>query len=167
MVNKKDFIWLYVSIASFLLLSISFLLMPIDSTADHIKFISILPGIMFWGFLALGVATQIILTHMRKKWISKNKRDITQGNRVGIISFMKNIPATIADVAFVLSVVGLVIALIATDSTGYVCYIFMAMSVFSFSMHCIFNGKNYFFIKNKDKICKALQDEQSRQSERE
>ena len=48
---KKDFMWLSISIAGFAILSVSFLLMPVESHAV----ISKIAGVMFWFGLVIGI----------------------------------------------------------------------------------------------------------------
>lgn len=164
--KNKEVALLYTSIGSYFLMSVSFLLMPIDFAAKGLQIINLLIGIIFWVFLALGIITQCVLGHLRKKWFLKNRiRRFKFSNKIGLISFAKNMQACIADGIFVISLIGLVISVVATSGIGYACYIFMALLVFSFCMHCILNGKIYYYIMNQDKIKKALQKERAGQNE--
>lgn len=146
---KKARILLSGSVVSFFLMSASFLLMPIDLMANAVV------GIMFWIFFLLGIVFQIILASQKESWIQneqKRKRRLHK-KRVGIFSFMQNFLACIADVICVLCIIGLIVSVYLTNGIGYVCYIFMAMLSFSFCMHCILNGKIYYYITNqKNKI---------------
>ncbi len=154
--KNKEYTFLYVSIGSFFLMSVSFLLMPIDFAIKGLQIINSLVGIMFWVFLALGIITQYILGHSRKKWFLKNRiRRFQFENKIGLISFFQNPFAIAADIVMLSSLIGLVISVIATNGIGYACYIFMSLLVFSFCMHCILNGKIYFFLTNQEKILKA------------
>lgn len=156
--KKKEIILLYISIGCFFLMSVSFLLMPIDFATKGLQIFNLLIGIMFWVFLLLGIITQFILGHMRKNWFIRNRiRKFQFRSKVGLISFVQNLPACIADGIFVISLIGLIISVIATNGIGYACYIFMALLVFSFCMHCILNGKVYYFLTNQDKILKSSQ----------
>ena len=49
--KKKDYTLFCISIGSFLLMSVSFLFMPIDFAARGMKIISLLIGVIFWVFL--------------------------------------------------------------------------------------------------------------------
>ncbi len=156
--KKNGLILLFVSIGSFFLMSASFLLMPIDLEAKGLQNYSSAIGIMFWVFLLLGIVTQFILGRMRKNWFIRNRiRRFQFRSKVGLISFAQNLPACIADGIFVISLIGLIISVVATNGIGYACYIFMALLVFSFCMHCILNGKVYYFLTNQDKILKSSQ----------
>lgn len=167
--KKTDYAWLTASIISFLLLSISFLLMPIESknASDEVSIISILAGALFWISIVCGIATQAVLSHRIKSWLASNR--IRSGRLVrkcGLISFFKNPFAVVADIAMIVGLIGLVITVILTHGIGYVCYVFLALFVFSFTMHCILNGKTFYVIENKGKIEQALQKERANQSEK-
>lgn len=166
---KVDYAWLCASIASFLLLSISFLLMPVESKSatQGISIISLIAGVLFWLSIILGIVTQAVLSHRIKSWLASNH--VRRGRivkKVGIISFFKNSFGIASDVAMIIGLICLVISVIVTHGIGFTCYVFLSLFVFSFSMHCIFNGKTYYVIKNKDKIQQALQKERANQSEK-
>lgn len=166
--NKKGFMMLYISIGSFFLMSVSFLLMPIDFAAKGLQFFNLLIGIMFWAFLILGIVTQVILGQIRKNWFIRNRiRRFQFRSKVGLVSFAQNLPACIADGIFLVSLIGLIISVIVTNGIGYACYIFMALLVFSFCMHCILNGKIYYFLTNQEKILKTSQPKRLDESEKE
>lgn len=147
--KKKYNIIMYVSIISFALMSVSFLLMPLDIMLNlkNSSFINIVIGILFWITLIIGVIGQIVLSFLIKKaaYIKQNKR-------FGIITFFSNKYAVIFDLVFIVALIGFIIAAIATKLLGYSCYVFLALVVFSFTMHCIFNGNSYKVIKNLDKL---------------
>lgn len=153
--QKSELILLIVSIASFLLLSLAFVLMPLKNITGMAVF-SILPGIMFWLFLLLGILTQVLLANKRKNWIVKNKAQMNAfyKKRIGIFSFAQNPPAIIADVICMLSIIAFVVAMYLTNGTGFR-YICIAIAIFSFCMHCILNGKIYDYITKKNKITKS------------
>ena len=166
--KKKNYMTLYTSIGSFFLMSVSFLLMPIDFAAKGQQIFNLLIGIMFWVFLILGIITQTMLNRARKSWFIRNHiRRFQFRGKIGLISFLQNLPACIADGMLVLSVIGLIISIIVTNGIGYVCYIFMSLTVFSFCMHCILNGKIYFFLINQDKILNASQQKRLDEEEKE
>lgn len=146
--RKVDVIWLIVSIVSFALMSTSFLLMPLDKTVELYDVMDIIPGIMFWTFLVLGVVGQVLLAIRRKRFLETNKQKRFQigKERIGLISVFKNVPAIIADVGFVISLVAVVIVTKVTNGIGYICYILLAVCVFTFCLHCILNGKNFRYV---------------------
>lgn len=139
MKDKLNVFLLVMSIIGFLLLSVSFLLMPLNK--DSLE-PNIFAGILFWCSLLTGIVFQVILSLRIKKLNYNNTR-----HGLGVVKFFQNSYAKISDIAFVISVIGLIVTMITTNGLGYSCYIFLAMTVFSFSMHCILNGKNYYCIK--------------------
>lgn len=156
--DKIDLIWLITSIGGFVLMSTSFLLMPLDKTAELYDTMDIIPGVMFWLFLIVGIAGQIMLCIRRKRFLESDRRKRFQARkgRVGLFNVFKNIPAIVVDVGFILSLVALVITTMVTHGMGYLCYILLAVCVFCFCAHCIFNGKifNYMIEKNKHSLRK-------------
>lgn len=147
----KDYILFFVSITSFLLFSLSFLLMGLsDSAATGIK--SMIPGIMFWLFLIAGIVIQIILIVRRKKRIIRERTySIEKPKNVGIVSFFQNYPALIADCVFFICLISLVFVFI-YNPNGLIGYVILSIGAFSFCMHCIFNGRVYNHIVNHKKI---------------
>lgn len=157
MIKKREHVLLIISVMSFLLFSISFLLMPIENSL-----LMIVSGAMFWASLIVGIITQILLSVNIKKWKQQKRGKLKRHlKRSGLLSFFSNPLAKVFDITMVVGVIGLIISMIATQSSGYICYVFIAITVFSFSSHCIFNGKNYYYIKNADKlICLSNGEEQ-------
>ena len=148
--KKTDELLLILSVFCFLLLGLTFILMPIDSDATEAEtsVITLVTGVLFWFSLVMGLVTQVILSVRRKKNLSVNRKD---GLKIGFISFFKNIYATIADIGMVCSLIGLVITMIVTQSTGFLCYVFAGIFVFLFCMHCILNGKVFYYISHSNK----------------
>lgn len=159
--KQIDYILLSISIISFLLLAFSFMLMPIESKtfSGNLSIFSLIAGLIFWISLATGTATQIVLTRHRKMWYVSNRVRVRKSTRTGVISFFKNAYATVADIALMLSLIGLIVVMVATHGIGYICYVFISLFIFSFSMHCILNGKNYYYVINKNKLLQTLEKE--------
>lgn len=159
--KKKEMIYLIASIIGFLLFSVSFLLMPVetDDTMQGPNAITIAAGLMFWLGLLVGIIAQISLSYSRKKWFARNRvrLPLTNQPKLGLFSFFKNTTAIVFDVLLVMSLIGLIISVILTSGTGYACYVFIASTSFGFCAHCVFNGKNYYFIENKENIKKAIE----------
>lgn len=150
--NQADRVFLSLSICGFLLVSVSFLLMPVDA-------VGFLPGLLFWGGLVVGVIFQIVLEARRRAFFAKYnvKREKMQKPRNGLLTFGSNLPARIADYAFLAGLIATVIAFIVTKGTGYVCYIGISIVFLSFCLHCILNGRNFFYVQNQKKIRHALE----------
>lgn len=148
--NKKWLILLYASVAFFLLMAATFLVMPLDMRFADYRLVNLVTGILFWCFLGLGIITQIILAVLYGKEKRKNGKKTAFGKgRIGLICFWQNLPACIADCLLVVSVMGLLIAIFLTRASGYVCYVFTATLAFSFCAHCVFNGKCYRWLTNQ------------------
>ena len=170
--NKKrtDVVWLGVSVFFFLMLSISFLLMPIEggNPEKSLSGYGLAAGAMFWLSIIMMIVTQSVLARRRKSWCTAHRiRKSKMPQKIGLISFFKNGYAIIADVVTVISLAGFIIAMFATQGTGYICYVFASLFVFSFSMHCVLNGKVYYYIVNKDKMLKAIEKERANSSKQE
>ncbi len=145
--NRREKALLWASVMSFLLMSATFLLMPLEEETVY-------TGILFWVTFLIGIGTQIALDVLRKKFFKKNRVNYRKNQKkfCGAFTFFSNLPAKIADIALPLSAVGLGLSLWLTRSMGYVCYVFLSLTVFALTMHCVFNGRNYFFALNKPKI---------------
>lgn len=150
--GKTDRVFLSISMGGFLLMSVSFLLMPIDS-------LSVLPGLLFWGGLIVGVAFQIILEARRRAFFARYnvKREKMQKPKNGFLTFGSNQVALIVDYIFIASVIATILAFIFTKGLGYLCYVCIAIMLCSFCLHCIFNGRNYFHANNQKKVRQVLE----------
>ena len=147
-----DRILLYISMGGFLLMSASFLLMPVNA-------LRVLPGLLFWSGLLVGVAVQILLEHRRRAFFAEHrvKRESMQKPRCGLLTFGSSREAVIIDYALPISFALMILAFILTKGYGYVCYVFIATTLSAFCLHCITNGRIYFHIKNQDKIRQMLE----------
>lgn len=110
----------------------------------------------FWVFLIAGIAIQFILSKRIRNWVTINYaaiQDMELDPQCGLLSVFKNIPGIISDIIFFLSfIVFIIAAFFLDDSNTILCCVFLSLTFFSFCSHCIFNGKNYFFIINQQKI---------------
>lgn len=159
--KKNETIYLIVSVIGFLIFSISFLLMIVKTKGAEQgpNVVTLVAGVMFWIGLLVGAIAQICLSVSRKNWFNKNRVCLPLSNqpKLGVITFFRNRTAIVFDVLLIIALVGLIVSVILTNATGYACYIFLALTAFSFCSHCIFNGKNYYFIENKGSIKKAIE----------
>ena len=143
---KKEIVILTISIISYFLLAASFLFMPLEN-----KQLQIMAGVMFWVFLILGIVSQVLLAIWFRQACSKNKEWRIQKQRIGIFTIGKNKFSVVADIVLLISAVTFVVLMIFTRGTGYISYIVLAILVFSFSMHCVLNGKVYYYICERAK----------------
>lgn len=150
--NRTDIILLALSLCGFSFMSCSFVLMPFEG-------IGILPGALFWGGLLLGGVLQVVLEGRRRAFFKKYnvKREKMQKPRNGLLSFGSNKGARIADNTMVISLIVTVLTFIFTKGSGFLCYVFIATTIFSFCLHCILNGRVYFHANNQTKIRQVLE----------
>lgn len=170
--NRKqvDSIWMGVSVFSFLSLSISFLLMPLGSETSNgsLSVYTLVAGIMFWVSLFLGIVTQCVLSHRRKMWyVIHRVRRLRTGQKTGLVSFFENPFAAVADIALIITLIGLIITVVLAQGGEYLYYILISVLVFSFSMHCILNGKTFYHVTNQNKMLHAIKNERADLSKEE
>lgn len=159
--RQIDSVFLLMSIFCYLMMSVSFLLMSIEA-------LMVLPGIMFWSGLVLGITFQIVLEIRRRAFFKSFgvKLEKVQKPRNGMLSFGSNVAAIVADCFLAVSFVGAIWAFVLTKGYGYICYVFIATTVFSFCLHCILNGRIFFHVKNQLKIRQALEQRKTKSKER-
>ena len=147
--RRTDRTLLGISVGGYLLMSVSFLLLPFQ----------VVPGIFFWGGLAVGTVLQILLEVRRRAFFAAYKvnRKKMQKPRVGLLCFGSNRSASIADGVMVVSLVAMTVTLIITKGFGYICNVFIAVTVASFCLHCVLNGRIYFHAKNQLKVRQVLE----------
>ncbi len=153
--KKADTVLLYASVAFFLLMALSFVLMPLGGwkSSSGRELFTVLAGGAFWVGLIGGASIQGVLSVRRDGWYKRNRIKKERTVRgVGAFTFLKNVPAAVADLVLVLTIPALIVSLIVTKGSGAICYAFISLLVFSFSMHCILNGKIYYYIKNQEKM---------------
>ncbi len=156
--NKKANLWfLCSSIACFFASSLQLSLLYFSSKglpANDSKLGTICAS-CFWTFMLLGIIIQIILSCFVKRWGKSNERAIKEKNqnlRIGLISFFKNVYGIISDVLFVIALTTLIISYYVSSGFSWVCYISLFLTVFSFCVHCVCNGKNFYYIINQNEI---------------
>ncbi|MBQ5657524.1 MAG: hypothetical protein IIV14_08870 [Bacteroidaceae bacterium] len=137
---QTDGLLLLTSIGAFAMMSVSFLLMPIEG-------LRVIPGLLFWLGLTGGIALQIVLGERCGVFgkSRKNKRK----SRIGLLTFGSNTAAKIVDIALLASTLTMTLTFVITKGYGYVCFVFGATTVFTFCMHCVLNGRIYLCVKDK------------------
>lgn len=139
--------YLLISIISTIVLSLNFLLIPLSSYISFLdaRWYQILTGLVFWISLIVLIISQILLS--KKAEVSTEIK-----NKIGLITFFKNRYSAIVDIVMFISFILLIIFLFVFDSSNYVHSITIALSVFSFCMHCILNGKHFnMLLKEEEK----------------
>lgn len=168
--NKKTNIALLTaSLLSFLLVAVSLIAMAFggSATSSDVSIISMICGICFWAFLIIGIVLQVILSKQINKWKAKYyrvRRSMRVHPKIGLISIFKNLPGTVSDIAFLFSIITFAVTYYFTEGISILCYISLSIIFFSFCSHCIFNGKNYYYITNRqtieDKYKKMMEESQ-------
>ena len=155
--KQMDRLLLCLSIVFFAVMSISFLLMPIDAMGGA-------PGVLFWGGFLLGILFQIILETRRRSFFAKyrvNPKKM-QKPRNGFLTFSSNKYAKVVDRILLVSVVCTILAFLITRGTGYLCFVFISISIMALCLHCIFNGRIFFHIMYQTKVRQVLEQKKVR-----
>lgn len=120
------------------LFSTSFLIMPLASelSLSGDNFLLTVTALWFWLSAILSGITFLLANKKRKAATG------TMKSRPGIFCFFKNPWAKLADSAFGISLSGFILVTIAAPKS-YLLYILVSLSVYTFLMHCVLNGKNY------------------------
>ena len=129
-----------------LLMSLSFLLMPVAGDKESENWSVFLSGAMFWVSLISGYVLIIFTDRYRKKQLGQQQAPDSI-KTWGAFRIASNLPAIIADSAFALSLIGLLV-FIFVNSESYMTYIFLCITVFALHMHCMLNGANFKYISD-------------------
>lgn len=158
--SKRNIHMIVLSILSYAAASISIIAMSSQSSniLDGISVGGLLCGVCFWAFLLFGILLQIIVSFSVKKWCNRRhtERLPDRKRKWGLICFFSNTPAVISDLAFFISLLLFLGLLKFTNGTSIFAYISISMLLFSFCAHCIFNGKNFYYVSNYNKIIEKL-----------
>lgn len=141
--NKTVLAIFCLSVGFMVLFAASFLMMPVAngiSLNEGKNGVLYLVGIIFWLSLLMSQILMITVSMKRKADEKHNQK-----KRIGLISFFSNKEAMIADILTAVFAVIFVICVLTTDA--YLIYVFLCLTVLSFEMHCVLNGKNYAYIK--------------------
>ena len=154
--RRKRMLVLYVT---FLLIgSIAVLLMPIASVQkEATKIPMFISGGGFWIGL-IGTITMAVKINKARKRSYRFREKYPESKQLGLISFFKNKEAIIADVGMFVSIAGFIVTRICSDNI-YWLFIFLALFVFTFGMHCMLNGMNYKYINYSKYVKEQKKDE--------
>lgn len=147
-----DRILLAISLLGFLCMSASFMLMPIEA-------LTLLPGILFWSGLLVGIATQVLLAVRRRSFFAgrKQQRRQLQARRNGLLTFGANGPALVVDCLLGVSLVALVLTFVLTKGYSPVCFVCITATLLTFCLHCILNGRIFYHITHFPEIRQELE----------
>lgn len=154
--RRKKRLILYVT---FLLIwSLAILLMPVASVQkEATKILLFVSSGGFWIGL-LGTVTMAVKINKARKKSYRFREKCPASKRIGLISFFQNKEAIIADVGLFVSIAGFVVTGICSDNI-YWLFIFLALFVFTFGMHCMLNGINYKYINYSKYVKEQKKDE--------
>lgn len=141
---------LYLYTAFLAALSVSTFLMPFGfKMEDKSMMLTYLSGFLFWLGLIGTIVMAVNITNSRGRSQGFAKAH-PYHNRLGLIHFFQNTPASICDVLMIVSLIGVIIAQKWLGTTIWP-FIFLPIFIFSFGMHCMLNGSNYIYINYKNK----------------
>ncbi len=150
-VMKQEFkqlrFWQLLSVAGFFINALSLIFMVQSPGQLGPDVLTVVSGIMFWAGLLLGIAGQVVLLRKTKGLPGKA--------HVGLIRIFTNRYGFIADVTLGVSLIGVFITLFAGNGMGIFMQIIWSLFIFSFSMHCVLNGRKFNYIyrlKNKRSV---------------
>lgn len=103
---------------------------------------------LFWTSIFAEIIFLCMANSQRKRLSRKlyRNKEISQ-SLLGIFSFLKNKEAMVVDIMLFLSVILLGIIIWTNVKTGWIIIGVVSVLVLSFNLHCIFNGKNYRYLK--------------------
>ena len=138
----------WISTLGFFVMSLSLLFMYQDILYIGMPIREVIASIVFWVMLLIGILVQIMLYISMRESIKSDFA--TKKRKIGLICLFSNRYADVADLLMIVSMIILIISFILTDASNYFNYIILSVFVFSFSMHCVLNGRKfYYMIHNK------------------
>lgn len=147
----RDITLLYISIISYFVMAVTILFMSTENYAFRTTI-----AIIFYIGLIIGIVTQVLLSKRRRNWIKENKVSDEKmlDGRIGLLAIAQNRFALVADGACVVSLIAFIISHFVSYGLAYVGFVFLAIFIFAFCMHCVLNGKVYYYITNKRRLLK-------------
>lgn len=157
-----DSILLAASVGGYFLMSLSFVLMPVQA-------LGFVPGIMFWLGLITGATLQFLLEARRKTFFKTYGADPGKlpRPRNGLLTFASDPIAKVIDLLLPVCLLVTVVAFVATQGFGTVCFVGIALTVFLFCLHCILNGRIWAFVFHRNKLRRMLDKKKETKSEKE
>lgn len=104
----------------------------------------------FWFCVLAELVFVVIASKIRKKAESDKKSGQTSKRPLpGIICFFRNPEAAAADVIFLLSAIGIALIIILKVEIKWLIIAGISVLLLSFNLHCIMNGRNYRYLRQK------------------
>ena len=157
-IKYQSFIIRFLSLSIFFLTAhaTAFVFMPLAAKSmleTTSKMALVVVGIVFWASAILGYLCLFLADSYRRAFIKRRlDGDYSMGCRMGIISFFKTIPGSIADGIFAVSIVAIIIIFFTGNINRFVTHILLALLSLSFNMHGIFNRRIYKAATYKSKV---------------
>lgn len=131
-----------------MMVSLAFMIMALcNGLQEENKILNIISGGLLWtGGIGAIVIWICISTARRNEYIDNSKYTFTQ--KMGIIHFFKNKYAIAADSFMILSMIVLVAAKLWMNN-AVLMLVSVSVFIFSFGLHCLFNGINYVYINSR------------------
>lgn len=142
---KKIKLFFWLAVICFTVSSMSFLFLPhaFENSLNRERNEYFIIGTVFWLFLVLGVLLLFHANTFRREFAkTRLGGDYRMKSRIGILMFFVNIPGTVSDVIFIISLIAFIVIL-TVDVRSKIIYVIFALLILSFEMHCIFNGRIY------------------------
>ena len=156
MKKTRALVWLLLSVFGFLITSGSILFMNVPFFLREKKILAEFSAVFFLGLL-IGILCSFLAAGAMRKEMKKQRR-IPEWSRkhIGIFSIGATVPGLIADLVFLLSAVALGWLYYVGRRLDYFNYVLIGLILFSFSMHCVLNGRAFYFMirdneKNKER----------------
>jgi len=157
-------LWFCLSLTFVSVQSICLLIIPLLEIGNVLN---VILAIIFWMSLALYIVSVILSSKQRQK-IEKSKFKVKKlkKNHFGILKFFQNKEAVIFDVLLFISTALIIVSLVLKTESVWLIALGLFLWFISFNLHCLFNGKNYIYIKayefykkehgkNEQKKCKS------------
>lgn len=105
-------------------------------------------AMFFWT----SIASEGIFVYMatqERKWMERRcfRNRVMKHSQPGVISFLKNVEASVVDVVLFASAILVVVLIWSQTKTEWMIMTGISILFLSFNLHCILNGKNYRYLK--------------------
>lgn len=101
----------------------------------------------FWLSVAAALLLTVFASKARRELEAKQPSKTISESRPGVLVFRRNREGLIADLVLVIAALVCVGLILFRVRTGWSVIIVVSILFLSFQLHCIFNGKNYRYIK--------------------
>ncbi|MFT3952505.1 MAG: hypothetical protein QM689_11285 [Oscillospiraceae bacterium] len=113
--------------------------------ADAGRKLLVVAGILLWFFMLNGYLMLFLLNKRRIRYMRK-RRIVIKKSSWGIFMFCSTKPGTLFDVLLAAGLIAFFLPSFFGRDLGEIMKLPLFLFVFSFQMHCIFNGENYKYI---------------------